>query len=108
METNIKINMEKDLINLHHDVRILAYYFGFWYQNNTDSTLYEKQKLLQIYKQLIETKPSLEEIVLNETFYDNIIESLEKYKADEGDSMGQLQLYDIKSRLLEKFTNTFL
>jgi hypothetical protein len=97
--------METDLEYLEHHVRILAYYIRYWYQNSNELTQLEKNKLFKIYQYLVNLKPTIEQIVSNKLYYSDIMESLNKYKADQDDFEGQAQLYDLKQKLLDEFKN---
>jgi hypothetical protein len=92
-------------INLEYHVRILLYYIKHWYENTNELTQIEKTKLEKIYQYLVNDKPSIEQIVSNKSNYINIMELLDKYKADQDDFQGQLQLYDLKEILKEKYNN---
>jgi hypothetical protein len=96
-----KIDMNKDLENFQCCwTRDLAYYLGWWYENENKPI--EKIKLYKIYKYLIDVKPEIQDLFSNEIYYDDILKILDIYKEAEGDSMGGLMLMNIKLILIEK------
>ncbi len=95
------IDFEKDLQNVEcFRVRMLIYYIGFWYENETKQA--EKNNLYNIYSYLVYNKPEIQDLFYDENNYNNILKILDIYKEDEDDIQGAALLYDIKTTLIEK------
>lgn len=95
-----EIDLEKDLQNTECvRTRVLIYYIGFWYKNETRQI--EKNKLYKIYRYLVDNKPEIQDIFYDENNYNDILQILDTYKEDDDDFQGGLILYDVKATLIE-------
>lgn len=101
-----KINLGKDLEHFTcSKSRILAYYFGYWYENKSPNENIDKKYLYKIYKYLVEVKPEIQDLFYDNVYYDNILKILNIYFNEEDndiDVTGKILLFDIKQTLIEK------
>ena len=103
-----KINLSKDLEDFScFRTRTLAYYFGYWYENESQWFLLpneniDKEYLYEIYKYLVDIKPEIQDIWHNNIYYHDILKILDVYKNKVDDSTGKSLLFDINRTLIEK------
>ena len=98
-----KINLSKDLEHFScFRTRTLAYYFGYWYQNESPNENIDKEYLYKIYKYLVDIKPEIQDIWHNNIYYDDILKILDVYKNKVDDPTGKSLLFDIELTLIEK------